>query len=96
MTNYKKFITYILFGIILGGIFGILYQGGYDILSEKTNSEPIVTFNGYHFHHSMYGAILIPIGFIISNPIIIGLGIGIIIEHTVLEEKYIFIEKQNL
>jgi hypothetical protein len=95
MTNYKKFTALLLFGIVIGGIFGILYQAGYDVLSEKTNTEPIVTFNGYHFHHSMYGAILIPIGFITSNPIIIGAGVGIIIEHTILEEKYIFIEENQ-
>jgi uncharacterized membrane protein len=55
---------------------------------------------GYHVHHSTYGLIFIAAGIIfLSNKDIsdalfyISFGIGIIIQHTLSSQKFVFIEK---
>lgn len=41
----------------------------------------------YHFHHSILGILMLIVGLVLSNNIIIGVGLGIYLGH-VLEEIY--------
>ena len=55
---------------------------------------------GHHVHHSTYGLILLAVGAILyfnnnlqGSIFYISAGIGIIIEHTLSDGRFIFIEK---
>lgn len=83
-------ILVFLLGILLGFTFGVVWVWATDKLSAK----PII--KGYHFHHSMF---TIPALFIalftqeVITVILLGLGIGIIIQHT-YREGFKFITKK--
>lgn len=56
---------------------------------------------GYHFHHSMYGLtsfMVVPFtltnNHVLTTLILIGFGLGVIIDHTI-EEGFIFITKDE-
>jgi hypothetical protein len=58
---------------------------------------------GYHIHHSMYGLMFILVAVILyTNKDIpdalfcASFGVGIIIQHTISDRKFVFIEKQRL
>ena len=96
-----QFIAGFLFGIIP---FGLIEVIGWNIpfFREKFYGNPSeipTLILGYHVHHSFLG--LISIGWGIYSLFTksdnqffwIGLGIGIIIAHTVADGKLVFIEK---
>ncbi len=63
--------------------------------------DKIGLHKGYHFHHSMYGLTsFMVVPFTITNNhvlitlILIGFGLGVIIDHTI-EEGFIFITKDE-
>lgn len=54
---------------------------------------------GYHVHHSSYGLLVLVVGSILlvlqSGPFLFcfGLGLGIIIMHTITDKRLVFVEK---
>ena len=46
-------------------------------------------------HHSFHGIILIIIGIFIYRELLIGLGLGLVIGHTIRNKKIEFIEKRS-
>lgn len=95
------FVAGLFLGIILFGILEIIGLKT-PFLRRKFYGDPAdipTLIYGYHLHHSVLGLISIGWGFYLmfnktGNPFFwIGLGIGIIIVHTVVDGKVIFIEK---
>lgn len=70
------------------------------LLNKKFWKHHIPIF-GYHIHHSVYGLISIAIAaiYVFINPALVGFflgfGWGIIIRHTVVERRFVFIEKMS-
>ncbi len=62
-------------------------------LRKKYWDNPRLIF-GYHFHHSLIGLLLLVIGFFTSI-LLLGVGLGIIVSHTISDRRLIFIEKIN-
>ena len=85
--------AYLIVGILAGYLFTILYEFCFDFIHKKTKKEPIVRLYGLHFHHSIYGILLIFVFIITSNLFILGFGLGIIIRHSQDEKKFTFIDK---
>ena len=63
--------------------------------------DKIGLHRGYHFHHSMYGVtsfMIVPFTLtnhhVLTTFILIGFGLGVIIDHTI-EEGFVFITKEE-
>ncbi|MGA2417760.1 MAG: hypothetical protein ABSF55_00755 [Candidatus Staskawiczbacteria bacterium] len=98
-------ILIILAGLLTGWVATILFE-----FILKTNKELRAKYYrhheilfGYHVHHSAYGLIFIIIGIIFylknnfpDSLFYIALGIGIILQHTISDRRFVFIEKQRL
>ncbi|MBI5614350.1 hypothetical protein HY947_05470 [Candidatus Gottesmanbacteria bacterium] len=90
--------------MFIGFIFGFLVFTAIEallsrnkVLRKKYWDNPRLVY-GYHIHHSTWGLLLIIIGLAIKDSHVgqglIGLGIAIIIVHTLFDRRFIFIEKQ--
>lgn len=78
----------LLLGLLLGLIITYLLQ------KRKFLKKNTLIISGYHIHHSVLGVLLILIGLILStNYFLIGIGIGIIIAHTIANKELLFINK---
>lgn len=92
-------VTIFLVAVFLGGFLSRFVSFIYDSNPEKI--ERITTKKGYHFHHSMYGLtsffavpIMINNNHVLTTIVLIGLGLGIIIEHTI-QCGFVFLTKQE-
>lgn len=66
------------------------------VLRKKYWDNPRLVY-GYHIHHSTLGLVLVVTGLIVKNSIgqvLIGLGVAIIIVHTLFDGRLVFIEKK--
>ncbi len=95
MQEVAIFLAAVFFGFFLSRLVSYIYD------SNPEKIEKITTKKGYHFHHSMYGLtsffpvpILIDNHHVLTTFVLIGLGLGIIIEHT-LQCGFNFITKQE-
>lgn len=56
---------------------------------------------GYHFHHSMYGLLSLMVAtyrWFLDKPhaaFFLGVGIGIILMHTITEKAFVFMERED-
>ncbi len=66
----------------LSVILGILVASMYEYFMLKVFGNKGFIVWGYRLHHSLYSVFLITIGFLLQNIFCIGLGIGILIQHT--------------
>ena len=100
MSMTTTFLWSILAGILMTWIFELVLKTN-DILYEKYYTHNSVMF-GYHFHHSTYGlalfvssGIMLLIGYDTAPLVLLGMGIGIIVMHTISDGRFVFIEKQR-
>ncbi|MBU0666538.1 MAG: hypothetical protein ABIC91_01275 [Nanoarchaeota archaeon] len=85
----------ILIGLLVGYVFTMILELNYNLILKRTKKHPVIVLKGYHIHHSIYGAIMLPLALILSAPILLGAGAGIITRHTQAEKKFKFIEKEE-
>lgn len=79
---------------LLGVLLGFTFVEVWVWVTNKWNTKPII--KGYHFHHSMFAVPAFFIAFFtqeIITVVLIGLGIGIITQHT-YREGFKFITKE--
>jgi len=95
MQEVAIFLVAVFLGFFLSKFISFVY----DSYPEKF--EKITTKKGYHFHHSMYGLtsffavpIMIDNNHVLTTFVLLGLGFGIIIEHTI-QCGFIFITKRE-
>lgn len=95
MHEVSIFLIAAFFGFFLSKFISFIYD------SNPEKIERITTKKGYHFHHSMYGITsFLPVPIMIDNHhvlttvILIGLGLGIIIEHTI-QCGFVFLTKEK-
>jgi hypothetical protein len=93
--SFNDIIIRISLGIITGYCFGKIWHL---ITIQKLSLEGHQHFFNYHFHHSLFAVIpilLIPIFFRKRNvlPVLIGIAIGILIEHRISFAGWYFITK---
>lgn len=93
MTSIFTFIIYTFLGIFLTHIFEFVLQHNAR-LRERYYQRHEVLF-GYHVHHSTIGLLFILIGIFYYSAELWGIGIGIIIMHTISSKRFVFIEKEN-
>lgn len=79
--------------IIIFTILGFLLAFGWELFCSKILKKTSFIIFNWRLHHSLYGLFFIGLGFIIQNIMLIGLGIGIIIQHT-MTDGFRFISKK--
>lgn len=101
MTIASTFLLSILAGIAITWIFEYILKTN-KFLSDKYYQHKNVVF-GYHVHHSNYGIALfissiitLRLNYPSASLILFGMGIGIILMHTISEKKFVFIDKQRI
>jgi len=89
----RKMIN-LIFGIVVGFILSSVME--YIMFNNKFLRKywdhPKLFFK-YHFHHSFYGLIIAIVSLIFNMIFLAGVGIGMIISHTIADKKLVFIEK---
>lgn len=83
----------IIFGFIVGFILTKFYEWVYLILNKKLKKQIIVKLKGFHIHHSIYGLFFIGLSTGLKNLFLLGIGLGIIVQHTIFDKKFTFIDK---
>ncbi len=100
----KEILTTFFIGLVFGIIpFGLIEVIGKSVplLKENFYDNPKQLILGYHVHHTVLGLISIVWGIYSilqksSKPYFwIGLGLGMIIIHTIADGRLVFIEKQK-
>lgn len=80
----------LIISIILGYIIAHLYER---VIVMATKKDALI-IKGYRLHHSLYGTAFLVLGFLSQNIIAIGLGVGIIVQHT-LTDGFRFVSKEK-
>ncbi len=100
MNFISLFVLNIIIGIAATWIFEFILKTNRK-LRERYYKRHEILF-GYHVHHSTIGllflaasVILFLLGEISSFLMISGIGIGIIIMHTISSHRFVFIEKES-
>ncbi len=86
-----SFVFGLLIGLVVTGLFeAILY---FVLGKEFWHADRV--FLGYKIHHSVVGALAILCGLVLGiNLFWIGIGIGIIVMHTITDGRLVFIERK--
>ena len=100
MTSMPTILLSVFAGLAITWIFEYILKTNH-VLREKYYKQNNMIF-GYHVHHSNYGIALfisIAITFFLNyksaSLILFGMGIGIILMHTISEKKFVFIDRQR-
>lgn len=95
MQEVAIFLVAVFFGFFISKFVSFVYD------SNPEKIEKITTKKGYHFHHSMYGVtsflavpIMIDHHHVLTTLVLLGLGLGIIIEHTI-KCGFVFLTKEE-
>ncbi|OGZ70089.1 MAG: hypothetical protein A3F47_01605 [Candidatus Staskawiczbacteria bacterium RIFCSPHIGHO2_12_FULL_38_11] len=94
------FLLAVLFGIFITLVFEFILKTNKSLRKKYYQNHKV--FWGYHVHHSTYGLLLIIVSiilFILDKNFhalnSTGIGIGIIIMHTLSDGRFVFIEKEK-
>lgn len=92
MKKIKEIFTGLIIGLFFTGLFEFIVYFNFKNVWDNPQ-----TYFGYHIHHSVVGLISIIIGLFFINRLrvayfLVGLGLGIIILHTITDGRLVFIE----
>jgi len=100
MPNIYILLLSTLVGLAITFIFEYTLKTNKSLRNKYYRQKNVVL--GYHIHHSNYGlalffAALITniLGYSTAPLVLFGMGIGIILMHTISEKKFVFIDKQK-
>lgn len=100
MTTVTTFLTATFVGVLLTLIFEFVLKTNKKLRDRYYRRHEILF--GYHVHHSTIGLLLIVLGvllFLSDEPgvalKIIGIGMGVIIMHTISSGRFVFVEKEK-
>ena len=79
--------------LIISIIIGYLLAHIYERIGIKiSNNKPLV-ISGWRLHHSLYGILFFALFILFQNIILLGIAIGIIVQHT-LTDGFRFLSKE--
>lgn len=100
MTTINTLLVSIIIGLMITWMFEHILKTNKSLRNKYYRHKEVIL--GYHIHHSNYGLALFVAAFITylldypTAPLILfGLGIGVILMHTISEKKLVFIDKQR-
>ena len=85
----------VFLGLLLGLIGTIIFEKGLKLVHRHIKENPTVIIKGYHIHHSIIGLLLYAIYIFDQIPILLGIGTGIIVQHTIHDGKFVIVDKQK-
>jgi hypothetical protein len=83
----------ILAGLLPGVLIGSIYELGYRIIARRLKRGPILKIKGFRIHHSLFGLIIILVSLVISKYFLLALGLGIIVQHILVEKRFTIIDR---
>jgi hypothetical protein len=83
----------ILEGLLAGIAIGFVYEAGYRILARRLKRKPVYRIRGLRIHHSVYGIIIAAVSLWIRDYFLLALGIGIIIQHILVEKRFTIVDR---
>ncbi len=81
--------------LLLACVLGFLLAFGWEHFCTHIIKKTSLIVQGWRFHHSLYGLLFLTFGFLIPNNILLGIGIGIIVQHT-MTDGFRFISKERI
>ncbi len=99
MSIVTTFLTATFIGVLITIVFEFILQTNKKLRDKYYRRHKILF--GYHVHHSTVGLLMVVLGLLLftSHAVAafnsIGLGVGIIIMHTISSKRFVFIEKEN-
>jgi len=88
------FFVELILGVVFGIAITIVYEIGLKLVERIHKKSPALRVKGFHIHHSIFGVALIGVYLFVWVPILLGLGFGIIIQHTRHDKKFTIIDKK--
>ena len=95
MDSVVLFLVTVLFGILLT----MFYENR--IVYGRFKGK-LLYIKGHHVHHSNVGLVLLFAALLLvindhyaTSRVISGLGVGLIIQHTLSEKKFVFVSKKH-
>lgn len=67
--------------LLLFSMLGILLAFGWEYVCTHIIKKTSFILFGWRLHHSLFGLMFIFLGFLTQNIILIGVGVGILIQH---------------
>jgi hypothetical protein len=83
----------IIEGLLAGIAAGFVYELGYRIAARRLKRKPVFRIGQLRIHHSAYGIIVVAIGLWLRHYFLISLGIGIVIQHIIVEKRFTVIDR---
>lgn len=80
--------------IFLSCISGIILAYLWEYICIHLIKKTSFIIRGFRFHHSIYGLIFIASGIVFRNATILGIGLGIIVQHTITD-GFRFVSKER-
>lgn len=80
--------------IVIASLFGFILATLWEMFCVKIIKKTSLIILGYRLHHSLYGLLFVIFGFELQNNILFGLGIGILIQHTITD-GFRFLSKET-
>ena len=93
MNTVLLFLVHILAGILVTFLFELTLKTNKKLRDRYYRRHEILL--GYHVHHSTIGLLILILGILMYSLAMIGIGVGIIIMHTISSKRFVFIEKEN-
>lgn len=84
----------LILGLIVGILIGYIYEFIMFRVGKAFNKSKIV-ISKYKLHHSLYGLLFTILGLGTHSVLIISLGVGIVMQHTISGDGFVFITKDN-
>ena len=82
----------ILAGLLAGVLIGSIYELGYRIIARRLKTGPVLKIKGFRIHHSLFGLIIILVSLVIREYFLLALGLGIIVQHILVEKRLTIID----
>lgn len=100
MSLINTLLSSIVTGLTITWIFEYILKTNKKLRNKYYEQKNVIL--GYHVHHSNYGIALFVAGLItygfdyeIAPLVLFGMGIGIILMHTISEKKFVFVDRQR-
>ena len=81
----------VFLGLVLGLVGTVIFEKGLKLIHNHIKENPTVMIKGYHVHHSIIGVLLYGVYMFEHLPILLGIGTGIIVQHTILHKGHLVI-----
>ncbi len=81
--------------LLLSSLAGFALAFIWDYFCTHVIKKASLIILGWRLHHSLYGVLLLIVGYLVQNMTLLGIGIGVLVQHT-LTDGFRFISKEQI